>query len=151
MSIQHIVLFDGNQRNHLLPLTATRAVADIRIGILTIKEKWEKYLKIKTDVLTQDYLQPKYSFNQNENTVFINANVLPTNKLVEEIKSLKSETALMINETTIAFQTNKQINYINDFATAFNKLRFQIDTISNIQNGRRYRVDASYRLRIGSE
>ncbi|HUM51630.1 MAG TPA: putative sugar nucleotidyl transferase, partial [Chitinophagales bacterium] len=42
MSIQHIVLFDGNQRNHLLPITATRAVADIRIGILTIKEKWEK-------------------------------------------------------------------------------------------------------------
>ena len=133
MSIQHIVLFDGNQRNHLLPLTATRAVADIRIGILTIKEKWEKYLNIKTDVLTQDYLQPKYSFNQNENTVFINANVLPTNQLVEEIKSLKSETALMINETTIAFQTNQQINSINDFATAFNQLNFQIATISNLQ------------------
>ena len=133
MSIQHIVLFDGNQRNHLLPLTATRAVADIRIGILTIKEKWEKYLNIKTDVLTQDYLQPKYSFNQNENTVFINANVLPTNQLVEEIKSLKSETALMINETTIAFQTNQQINSINDFATAFNQLSFQIATISNLQ------------------
>ena len=133
MSIQHIVLFDGNQRNHLLPLTATRAVADIRIGILTIKEKWEKYLKIKTDVLTQDYLQPKYSFNQNENTVFINANVLPTIQLVEEIKSLKSETALMINETTIAFQTNQQINSINDFATAFNQLNFQIATISNLQ------------------
>ena len=133
MSIQHIVLFDGNQRNHLLPLTATRAVADIRIGILTIKEKWEKYLNIKTDVLTQDYLQPKYSFNQNENTVFINANVLPTIQLVEEIKSLKSETALMINETTIAFQTNQQINSINDFATAFNQLSFQIATISNLQ------------------
>ena len=133
MSIQHIVLFDGNQRNHLLPLTATRAVADIRIGILTIKEKWEKYLNIKTDVLTQDYLQPKYSFNQNENTVFINANVLPTIQLVEEIKSLKSETALMVNETTIAFQTNQQINSINDFATAFNQLNFQIATISNLQ------------------
>ena len=133
MSIQHIVLFDGNQRNHLLPLTATRAVADIRIGILTIKEKWEKYLNIKTDVLTQDYLQPKYSFNQNENTVFINANVLPTIQLVEEIKSLKSETALMINETTIAFQTNQQINSINNFATAFNQLNFQISTISNLQ------------------
>jgi UDP-N-acetylglucosamine diphosphorylase/glucosamine-1-phosphate N-acetyltransferase len=133
MSIQHIVLFDGNQRNHLLPLTATRAVADIRIGILTIKEKWEKYLNIKTDVLTQDYLQPKYSFNQNENTVFINANVLPTIQLVEEIKSLKSETALMKNENTIAFQTNQQINSINDFATAFNQLNFQIATISNLQ------------------
>ena len=133
MSIQHIVLFDGNQRNHLLPLTATRAVADIRIGILTIKEKWEKYLNIKTDVLTQDYLQPKYSFNQNENTVFINANVLPTIQLVEEIKSLKSETALIINETTIAFQTNQQINSINNFATAFNQLNFQISTISNLQ------------------
>jgi hypothetical protein len=39
-----IILFDDNARNTLLPLTYTRPVADLRIGILTIAEKWAKYL-----------------------------------------------------------------------------------------------------------
>ena len=38
------ILFDGDVRNALLPFTYTRPVADIRVGILTIREKWEKYL-----------------------------------------------------------------------------------------------------------
>ena len=36
------ILFDGSVRNQLLPFTFTRPVADIRVGILTIREKWEK-------------------------------------------------------------------------------------------------------------
>ena len=88
MPIQHIVLFDGNERNNLLPLTATRAVADLRIGILTIKEKWEKYLNIKVDILTQEYLQPKYAYEAKDNAVFINASVLPTDDLLVAIEKL---------------------------------------------------------------
>ncbi|HQX03888.1 MAG TPA: putative sugar nucleotidyl transferase, partial [Flavobacterium sp.] len=42
------ILFDGPVRNALLPFTFTRPVADIRIGILTIREKWEKYLGYTT-------------------------------------------------------------------------------------------------------
>ncbi|MCB0464066.1 MAG: glucose-1-phosphate thymidylyltransferase, partial [Aequorivita sp.] len=38
------ILFDGNVRNQLLPFTFTRPVADIRVGILTIREKWEHLL-----------------------------------------------------------------------------------------------------------
>ena len=36
------ILFDGTVRNALLPFTFTRPVADIRVGILTIREKWER-------------------------------------------------------------------------------------------------------------
>jgi len=133
MPIQHIVLFDGIERNNLLPLTATRAVADIRVGILTIKEKWEKYLNTKVDILTQDYLQPKYHYQQLENTVFINANILPTIELVNEIKLLSSESALMMQEKTVAFQTKRQITGINDFSEVFNHLHFQISSFSNSQ------------------
>jgi UDP-N-acetylglucosamine diphosphorylase/glucosamine-1-phosphate N-acetyltransferase len=133
MPIQHIVLFDGIERNHLLPLTATRAVADIRVGILTIKEKWEKYFKTKVDILTQDYLQPKYQYQQKENSIFINAHVLPTKELANEIKLLNSESALMMQDKTIAFQTNQEIKSINDFAAIFNQLHFQISTFSNFQ------------------
>ena len=109
MPIQHIVLFDGNERNNLLPLTATRAMADLRVGILTIKEKWAAYFKTEIDVLTQDYLQAKYTYEQKPNTIFINAAVLPIIDLVNEIKSLNENEILKINNDVIAFSTNKQV------------------------------------------
>ena len=43
------ILFDGTVRNALLPFTFTRPVADIRIGILTIREKWEMLLAKTND------------------------------------------------------------------------------------------------------
>jgi len=49
------ILFDGTVRNALLPFTFTRPVADIRVGILTIREKWEKYLGATTTTLTEKY------------------------------------------------------------------------------------------------
>ena len=49
------ILFDGTVRTALLPFTFTRPVADIRIGILTIREKWEKYLGTTTTTLTEAY------------------------------------------------------------------------------------------------
>jgi hypothetical protein len=53
------ILFDGSSRNRLLPFTFTRPVADIRIGILTIREKWELLLKSTTSTITEDYLAEK--------------------------------------------------------------------------------------------
>lgn len=50
------ILFDGSERDSLLPITFTRPVADIRTGILTIKEKWEKYLGTKVSFKTDGYL-----------------------------------------------------------------------------------------------
>ncbi len=91
MSIQHIVLFDGDDRNHLLPLTATRAVADLRIGILTIKEKWQNYFDGEVEILTQQYLQPKYTFHQTANTVFINAHFLPNREFLQQVLEMKMD------------------------------------------------------------
>ena len=54
------ILFDGSVRNSLLPFTYTRPVADIRIGILTIREKWEKYLGFTITTITEEYLEDKY-------------------------------------------------------------------------------------------
>ena len=51
------ILFDeSNVRTNLLPLTFMRLVADIRLGIMTIREKWEKMLKTRTSTLTDSYL-----------------------------------------------------------------------------------------------
>ena len=98
------ILFDDSVRDNLLPLTFTRPVADIRIGILTIREKWEKYLEVKTSTKTQNYLSEKYptEFTIDEDNVWINASFCPNSKLVEEIRLLPSNHALFSGNILIA-------------------------------------------------
>jgi len=101
------ILFDGTVRNALLPLTYTKPVADLRIGILTIREKWEKYLGNTTTTLTEEYLEEKYPMVEMEENVMINASFLPTKALIEEIKKLKENQAIFKNEEVIAFFTKE--------------------------------------------
>ncbi len=131
MPIQHIVLFDGNERNNLLPLTATRAVADLRIGILTIKEKWEKYLNVKVDILTHDYLQPKYTYEAKDNAVFINASVLPTDDLLVAIEKIDNEMVMKNDATIIALRTNNLIYSLADLNNVIDKLHSKTIQLSN--------------------
>ena len=66
------ILFDGEYRENLLPLTYTKPVADLRIGILTIREKWEKYLESTTTSITEDYLAEKFPMVELEQNIMIN-------------------------------------------------------------------------------
>ncbi|MFI5163843.1 MAG: GlmU family protein [Bacteroidia bacterium] len=95
------ILFDDSREN-LLPLTFTRPVCDIRIGILTIREKWEKYLKAKTSTLTESYLGTKYPLVSAKQNILINGSVCPNKNLVKEILALKPGEALVSEETIIA-------------------------------------------------
>lgn len=117
MPKQHYVLFDGEQWTDLLPLTATRAVADIRIGILTIKEKWEKYFDAPMDILSQDYLQPKYAYQQVDNTIFINAAILPNAELYFEIQKLPYNSVLRQGKNIIALKKDIEVYEVNDLDT----------------------------------
>ena len=72
------ILFDGPVRDQLLPFTYTRPVADIRIGILTIREKWEKHLGFTTTTVTEDHLSERWPLVEMEANVLINASFLPT-------------------------------------------------------------------------
>ena len=100
------ILFDGPVRNALLPFTFTRPVADIRIGILTIREKWEKYLGYTTTTITEEYLSEKYPMVEMEENILINASFLPNEVLVEMIKSLEKNQAIFKGEEVVAFFTN---------------------------------------------
>jgi len=99
------ILFDGTVRNALLPLTFTKPVADLRIGILTIREKWETYLGFTTTTLTEDYLEDKFPMVEMEQNVMINASFLPTPSLAEKIMELKEHQAIFKDEEVIAFFT----------------------------------------------
>lgn len=97
------ILFDGTVRNALLPFTFTRPVADIRVGILTIREKWEKYLGYTTTTVTEEYLSEKFPMVEMEQNVLINASFLPNEILAEMVKSLEPNQAIFKGEEVIAF------------------------------------------------
>ena len=100
------ILFDGNVRNALLPFTYTRPVADIRIGILTIREKWEKRLGLTTTTITEEYLEEKYPMVEMDENVMINEAFLPTKELVNKVKDLSENQAIFQGEEVIAFYTS---------------------------------------------
>ena len=105
------ILFDDISRNNLLPLTFVRPVADIRVGILTIREKWEMYLKEKTSSLTEDYLSEKYPTVKEKENILINGSVCPTPQLVKEVKGLKAKQSLVYGEYIIAIHVSeKELN-----------------------------------------
>ena len=108
------ILFDGIERNKLLPLTYTRPVADIRIGILTIKEKWEKLLNTGVSFNTQEYLSKKYPTVISHENVLINGSILPTIELVNQINGLSVNQILKKGDIEIAFRTNGDSISITD-------------------------------------
>ncbi|WP_242132033.1 GlmU family protein [Aestuariivivens marinum] len=101
------ILFDGPSRNNLLPFTYTRPVADIRIGILTIREKWETFLKTTTTTVTEEYLSDKYPMVEMDENIMINAAFLPSLELVEMVNGLKENQAIFKGEDVIAFFTEE--------------------------------------------
>ncbi|MGB0917369.1 MAG: GlmU family protein [Flavobacteriales bacterium] len=99
------ILFDDSREN-LLPLTFTRPVCDLRIGILTLREKWEKHLNVGTSTLTEDYLSAKYPCVTGDVNLFINGGVCPTSELVQEISNLKPGERLIKGEKLLAACTS---------------------------------------------
>ncbi|NAS11676.1 GlmU family protein [Poritiphilus flavus] len=97
------ILFDGPERDSLLPFTFTRPVADIRIGILTIREKWERTLGMPTSSKTQEYLSKKYPLTVAEANVLINGSVLPNEELIDLVTNLRVGDAVFYEDDLIAY------------------------------------------------
>ena len=98
----NIVLFDADVRNHLLPLTYARPVGDLRVGILTIREKWEHHLRMTASFLTQDYLQELFPLAVADHNFLINGSVLPTAEIVALIMDLAPGEAYLSDGELIA-------------------------------------------------
>ena len=87
--MKNIILFDVNQQHFdLLPLAFTRPVSDIRIGILTIREKWEHRLPGMYSYLTPEYMAAKYPAALSDDNIFIASHILPDDSLVKQISDL---------------------------------------------------------------
>jgi UDP-N-acetylglucosamine diphosphorylase/glucosamine-1-phosphate N-acetyltransferase len=105
-----INLFDDTSWQSLRPLTYTRPVADLRIGILTIAEKWAKHLNAEFGFITQDYLKVKYPVKSAQ--LFINGSICPNEALLAAIIELKEDEVLIKGELVIAYTIlEKELGY----------------------------------------
>ncbi len=140
------ILFDSDVRDTLLPFTYTKPVADIRIGILTIREKWEKRLGLTTTTITADYLEEKYPMVEMEENILVNASFCPTESLVEKVKNLSKNEAIFKGEDVLAFHTTQSQEEV-DFDTytqiEFDEELIQIKNTSDIftHNGKAIQQD----------
>ncbi|UII28922.1 GlmU family protein [Fulvivirga maritima] len=104
----NVILFDEPTiRLSLLPFTFTRPVSEIRVGILTITEKWVRRLKTDVSFRTEAYLSKKFPLIDTENNLWINGAVCPDNALLEAVLSLSENTVLTSGEHVIAAKINQ--------------------------------------------
>ena len=96
-----IQLVDGKHRDHLLPLTYTRPVAQLRCGILTIAEKYQKR-GFDVGYETEDYLQEKFPSVQHD--ILVSGSVCPTDSFIDAITSLTEGQALIQDDLLLAFK-----------------------------------------------
>lgn len=122
------ILFDGPSRNALLPFTFTRPVADILIGIITIRQKWELYLGSTITTLTEEYLSEKFPIVEMEENVMINASFLPNPILVEMILNLGENQAIFKGDEVVAFYTQENQEEV-DFDT-YEAIEFDEDVLT---------------------
>ena len=110
----NIILFDYTDNwENLLPITYTRPISEIRVGILTIKEKWEKYFSESCSYLTKEYLQKKFKSKYANKNLYINSLLLPSNEIVDKLNNLKLNQILIINDTIAGFKSSEQIKDVN--------------------------------------
>ena len=103
--MKNIILFDINQQHlELLPLAFTRPIADIRIGILTIREKWERMLSGNYSYLTPDYMAGKYPAHFTDDNLFIAGHLIPDEELARQVNILNPGEALIDQQTVVAFR-----------------------------------------------
>jgi len=109
-----LVLDDTHIGQHLFPFTLTRAAADIRIGILTIRQKWEKLLGIKVTVNGDEYLDTPHDDRQ---PVVFAGNIVPSRSFVEDLlKGNYSQQDFLQQSSVRILEHPWQIFAYNDWA-----------------------------------
>jgi UDP-N-acetylglucosamine diphosphorylase/glucosamine-1-phosphate N-acetyltransferase len=105
----HIILFDTDLREALLPFTYTRPVCELRIGILTIREKWQIMLSTTSvSYITTEHLEPIYPIQIHDDNILLNGALLPNQDFISVLQTLKTGEALMMQGELIAARLSRQ-------------------------------------------
>lgn len=123
----HYILFDTPERDLLYPFSHTRPVAAIKAGLLTIREKWERWLQTgPISYFTMDHLQAKYPLIKAPKeavTILLNGHLLPSQALLDVINELKPGQELykdgrllvkVISGEDFFSQTMERVNFEGD-------------------------------------
>ncbi len=96
-----VLLFDDAVlRQQLLPFTFTRPVADLRVGIMTIHDKWGHYLPADFGFATSSYLSSRFPAIQA--SFWINGAVCPDTSLAEAIQLLSPGQGIYMDDVLVA-------------------------------------------------
>jgi UDP-N-acetylglucosamine diphosphorylase/glucosamine-1-phosphate N-acetyltransferase len=135
-SRMHIILFDDETRFRLLPFTHTRPVADIRCGIFTMRERWEKLLNQQTSMLTESYLQPAFPLVTGNDNLFVNGAVFATNSLAKAIGELKEGEKLIQENLLIAARCSSAETHFHNFGEHIQGLTAKVyaETVHSLQH-----------------
>lgn len=113
--MRNIILYDDNEvRENLLPITYTRPTADIRFGILTIRQKWELAFRGDYSYSTVGYLSAKFPVKE-VNTLedyYIAGNVCPTEELVRRLDTLPQNTGIKYGDKLVAHRGKECQDFI---------------------------------------
>ena len=121
----NIVLFDGPRvRPRLLPLTFTRPLCGLRVGIRTIQEKWEDWLEMPVLAYTPAYLHPKFPLRLHPtDNLYIHGGLCPSERLVRLIRQLQPGEAMMQGEVLLAVRSGRvSLEELVPENTAFRRL-----------------------------
>ena len=108
MPKRSLILFDDRAWSGMLPLTWLRPVAHLRIGAMTLAERWERMLDGVATPLTQDYLAEEYPLEVSYDNLFVNASLLPTRELVTAILDLHRGEALTQDDELLAARLDRE-------------------------------------------
>jgi UDP-N-acetylglucosamine diphosphorylase/glucosamine-1-phosphate N-acetyltransferase len=110
----NIILFDDEGRSKLLPMVYTRPCGDLRVGILTLAEKWEILCTCTVSYLTEDYLASKYPANYADTNYYVNGRLLADKSLLKTIVNLQDGEKLVHDGCLVAFRCDRSLENIND-------------------------------------
>lgn len=99
-AMQHIILYDRKEDfGNLLPITFTRPISGIRVGITTLREKWEAMLPGNYCVETADFMSDVYpcEIKEGDETLHIDASIIATSNLAEAVAGLRTGDCLIGN------------------------------------------------------
>lgn len=123
------ILFDQEETHqNLLPLTYVRPISLLRVGIMTIIDKWDHFLGQTPSVLTLDYLQNKFTHYWHPDNIVINSSICPDGQLVEVIKNLEKNEYLVKDKMLLAARVSDEQS-------------FEAIKTSDLSKGKKYNKD----------
>jgi UDP-N-acetylglucosamine diphosphorylase/glucosamine-1-phosphate N-acetyltransferase len=128
----NVILWDGHSHRALLPFTFTRPVGLIRIGILTVAEKYGRYLEAQVSFLTEDYLKKRFPAAFSDDNLLINATILPDKAFINACKGLEKGKALARENEILAVRGDR--SQIEEFISKSAASIEYPDTISRLLN-----------------